>query len=91
MTNFFKERKLLTKEQFLQKSIYCFVHLYIFLTIIRIYIYKREVSVCLFVCLFGFEAQTTGRIPTKFGMGHPLVYVGNLENLFWVDPPRGGV
>ncbi len=47
-----------------------------------IYIYKREVSVCLFVCLFGFGAQTTGWISTKFGMGHLLVSVGNLEILF---------
>ncbi len=35
------------------------------------------------VCLFGFGAQTTRRIPTKFGMGHPLVSVGNLEILFF--------
>ncbi len=57
-----------------------------------IYIYKREVSVCLSVCLFGFGAQTTGRIPTKFGMGHPLVFVGNLEILFFgLTFPRGGI
>ncbi len=55
-----------------------------------IYIYKREVSVCLFVCLFGFGAQTTGWILTKFGMDLPLDPVGNLEILFWVDPPQGG-
>ncbi len=47
--------------------------------------------VCLFVCLFGFGGQTTGWILPKFGMEHPLVSVGNLEILFWVDPPRGGV
>ncbi len=47
-----------------------------------IYIYKREVSVCLFVCLFGFGGQTTGWISTKFGMGHLLDPVGNLEILF---------
>ncbi len=47
-------------------------------------------SVCLFVCLFGSGAQTTGRIPTKFGMGYPLVSVGNLKLLFWVDLPQGG-
>ncbi len=58
---------------------------------IYIYIYKREVSVCLSVCLFGFGAQTTGWIPTKFGMGLPLDPVGDLETLFWVDPPRGGI
>ena len=37
----------------------------------NIYIYKKEVyvclSVCLFVCLFGFGAQTTGWISTKSG------------------------
>ncbi len=49
-------------------------------------------SVCLFVCLFGFGAQTTGWIPTKLGMDLPLDPVGNLEILFWVEPPppRGG-
>ena len=56
---------------------------------ISIYIKER----CLSVCLFGFGAQTTGWIPAKFGMGHPLVPVGNLKILFWVDtpPPRKGI
>ncbi len=45
---------------------------------------------CLSVCLFGFGAQTTGWIPTKFGMGNLLASVGNLKISFWVDP-QGGV
>ncbi len=32
------------------------------------------------------RSQTTGWIATKFGM----VPVGNLEILFWADPPGGG-
>ncbi len=52
-----------------------------------IYIYKRGLSVCLFVCLFGFGAQTTGWISAKFGMGLPLDPVGKLKILFWVAPP----
>ena len=49
-------------------------------------------SVCLFACLFGLiGAQTTRLIPTKFGIEPPLVSVGNLKILFWVDPPEGGI
>ena len=36
-------------------------------------------SVCLSVCLFGFGAQCTRWISTKFGMGHPMGPVGNLN------------
>ncbi len=50
-----------------------------------IFICKRGLSVCLSVCLFGYRAQTTGGISTKFCMGHSLVYVGNLKILLWVD------
>ncbi len=46
---------------------------------------------CLSVCLFGFGAQTTGWISTKFGMGHPLAPVVNPKILFWVDPAKGGI
>ncbi len=56
-----------------------------------IYIKEACLSVCLFVCLFGFGAQTTGRIPTKFGMDLPLDPVGYLKTLFWVDSPQGGI
>ncbi len=31
-----------------------------------------------------------GWLSARFGMGHPMRLVGNLEILFWVDPPRGG-
>ncbi len=52
----------------------------------KFYSIKREVSVCLFacmsVCLFGIGGQTTGWIPNKFGMGHPMGPVGNLEIIF---------
>ena len=48
--------------------------------------YKREVS----VFLFGFGAQTTGEISTKFGMRYPIVPVGNLKILFSGWPPQGG-
>ena len=41
-------------------------------------VWERCLSVRLSVCLFGFGAQTTGWIPTEFGMD-PM---GNLENLF---------
>ncbi len=47
-------------------------------------------GVCLSVRLFGIGAQTTGWIPTKFDMGHPLGPVGNLKILFGVEPPGGG-
>ncbi len=49
--------------------------------------YIKEPS--LFVCLFGFGAQTTGWIPTKCGMDLSLDPVGNLKINFWVDPPGG--
>ena len=75
---------------FLQNLAFC-QHSFFDLRIESIYIKERCLSVCLSVCLFGFGAQTTGKISTKFGMGHPLVSVGNLEILFWVDPPRGGI
>ncbi len=52
-------------------------------------IYKRGLTVCLFACLFGFWAQTTGWIPTKFGMDLPMDPVGNLEIPFRVPPPGG--
>ncbi len=48
----------------------------------------------MFVCLVGFNifgTQTTGWIPTKFGMRYPLSPVGNLKILFWADPPSGGI
>ena len=45
---------------------------------------------CLSVCLFGFGAQTTEWIPTKFGMDLPLDPVGYLKILFWVGPLQGG-
>ena len=61
------------------------------LIIYILYIKEACLSVCLFVSLFGFGAQTTGGISTKFGMEHPLVSVSYLEILFWVDPPRGGI
>ncbi len=51
--------------------------------------YIKEPS--LFVCLFGFGAQTTGWIPTKCGMDLSLDPVGNLKINFWVDPPRGDI
>ncbi len=73
---------------FLQNLAFC-QHSFFDLRIESIYIKERCLSVCLSVCLFGFGAQTTGKISTKFGMGHPLVSVGNLEILFWVDPPGG--
>ncbi len=42
------------------------------------------------VCLLGFGAQTTtGWIPTKFGIDLPVVPVGNIEILFWIDLPGG--
>ncbi len=56
---------------------------------IFIYIYEM-----MFVCLVGFNifgTQTTGWIPTKFGMRYPLSPVGNLKILFWADPPSGGI
>ena len=36
-----------------------------------------------------YRAQPTWWISTEFGMGNPLDPVGNLEILFWVDPPGG--
>ncbi len=42
------------------------------------------------VSLFTFDAQTTGGISTKFGMGVLLVHESNLGEMFWVDPRGGG-
>ncbi len=58
---------------------------------ISTHIKQRCLSVRLFACLFRFGTKLLGRIPTKFGMGHTLGPVGNLEMLFWVDPPKGGI
>ncbi len=63
------------------------------LAFLYLYILKNGVclSVCLFVCLFGFGGQSTGWISSKFGMGHLLDPVDNLEIFFWLDAPRGAI
>ena len=47
-------------------------------------------SVCLSVCLFRFGAQTTGWIPTKFGMDLPLALWVTSKYFFGLTPPEGG-
>ncbi len=49
-----------------------------------IYTYKGGMSVCLSVFLFGFGAQTSGWIPTKFGMGHPPCSVSRVFGKTWL-------
>ena len=50
--------------------------------VLSIYLYKRGLSVCLFVCLFGFEAQTTGWISSKKNC---LFGIRNWSPNYWMD------
>ncbi len=51
----------------------------------QIYTYKREVFVCLFVCLLPFGAQTTEGISAKIGME---LLQRSSKNFFGSDPLR---